>query len=143
MNQHKIGNVHHIGIAVKNIEEAEKQYEALGYAKKFSKAIEDSNRNIKVNFLQKYEEVFELISVLDSEKKSPVDRFMGKNSTYSMYHVAYDVENIEEAIGYLKSHGYAMIENISISEIIDFRREVYLYSRNMGLVELLEIKHEK
>lgn len=140
-----IGAVHHRGIAVDDIGEAKRQYEALGYGITFSSMCDepvliDKERNIRVIFLRKETDVIELVTPVESGKKSPVDRYIACRGGYSVYHTAYNVGNMEEAIAYLKNIGYSQIENISTATLIDDRREVYMYSRRMGLVELLEEK---
>lgn len=133
-----IGSIHHIGIAVDNLNIAKEQYEALGYRAFHEGILIDQDRRIRVVFMIKDGIKLELISPLDEKQPSPVDRYLKLRIGYAMYHIAYNVEDIESTIIYLRGKGYSQIEDVSISELIDGRREVYMYSRKLGLLELLE-----
>lgn len=131
-------DIEHTGIAVSDIEAAENDYKDLGYFKLHDGILDDLKRDVKVSFMQKGENKIELLAPLYPDKKSPVDKFTSLNMGYVMYHLAYRVTDLEKAIEYLQSKRYIQIENISISQFMENRREVYMYHSNMGLVELLE-----
>lgn len=133
-----IFDIEHIGIAVADIEVAEKDYKDLGYFKLHEGIMDDLKRDVKVSFMQKGQNKIELLAPLYLDKKSPVDKFTTLNMGYVMYHLAYRVTDLEEAIEYLQSKEYIQIEEISVSQFMENRREVYMYHSNMGLVELLE-----
>ncbi len=143
MDKNVLGSIHHIGIAVNDVEEAKKQYFALGYSEIHEGVLCDTIRRIKVVFMEKEGYKIELISPLDSDGKSPVDRYIKPRRGYVMYHIAYCVRDLEYAISYLKEKGFIQIENISAAALLNDRREVYLYQRKMGLVELIEDKEQQ
>ena len=98
--------VDHIGIAVKNLEETLKFYsEVLGLEVQGTEVVEE--QKVKVAFLPIGDTEIELLESTDSD--GPIARFIEKNGE-GVQHIAFKVENIEEAIESMKAKGMRMID---------------------------------
>lgn len=100
--------INHIGVAVTSLDEAIPFYrDSLGMA--FMGTEEVAEQKVKVAFLQVGESKIELLEPTSEE--SPVARFLDKNGP-GIHHIAYEVEDIEAAIGKLEAAGARMIDSI-------------------------------
>lgn len=98
--------VNHIGIAVNDLEASIPFYrDQLGMEYEGSEVVAD--QKVKVAFLVVGESRIELLEGTDEE--SPISKFIAKNGE-GIHHVAYTVENIEEAIAAMKEKGVRMID---------------------------------
>ncbi|MEA3422580.1 MAG: methylmalonyl-CoA epimerase [Bacillota bacterium] len=98
--------VDHIGIAVKNLDETLKFYtEVLGLEVQGSETVEE--QKVKVAFLPVGDSEIELLESTDPE--GPIARFIEKNGE-GIQHIAFKVDDVEEAIEYMKSKGMRMID---------------------------------
>mgnify|MGYP006074581307 FL=1 len=124
---------HHIGIAVNNIENAQKSYEKLGY--KMTLTIIDPIQNVKLCFLDKSDSpIIELVCPIDD--KSPVVSIL-KNNNAMPYHTCYEVFDIDLEIKKLKKNGYIQVSKTSPAIAFENRLVCFLYNKNIGLIELL------
>ena len=125
--------VDHIGYAVKNIELAKKNMEALGYI--FEQTIEDIDRNIYIAFgtLEGYR--IELVSPIS--EGSPVDIYLSKNGPIP-YHICYKSTNIEADIEKLKSNRYRVTVPLAPAIAFGNKRVVFMYSLSVGVIEIVE-----
>ena len=102
----KILKVDHIGVAVKSIEEALKLYEGvLGLKLEEVETVEE--QNVKVAFLPVGDTEIELLESTSPE--GPIAKYIEKKGE-GMQHVAFRVENIEEALKTLKAKGVRLID---------------------------------
>ncbi len=102
----KILKVDHIGIAVKNLEESLKFYtEILGLDCTETEIVEE--QKVKVAFLPTGDSELELLE--STSEDGPIARYIAKNGE-GIQHIALGVENIEEAIAYMKEKGMRMID---------------------------------
>ena len=98
---HKIA---HIGVAVKNIEEAEKFYtEVLG----FKVHDRENLKEIKASFIPIGDTAVELLQSTTPE--GVINKFIEKRGE-GVQHIAYQVENIEKALEELKAKGIPLID---------------------------------
>ncbi len=95
----------HIGIAVKNIEEAVKVYEDLGLVAEGTEVVE--GQGVKVCFLPIGDTEVELLE--STTEDGPIARFIEKKGE-GIQHMAFRVENIVEAIKHMEEKGYRMID---------------------------------
>ncbi|MBR1419100.1 MAG: methylmalonyl-CoA epimerase [Synergistaceae bacterium] len=100
--------IDHIGIAVKNIDEALKFWQdTLGV--KCTGVEEVADQKVKTAFLPLKDSELELLEPTSSD--SPVAKFMEKNNGRGgMHHVALRVENVEAALEELKAKGVRLID---------------------------------
>jgi len=99
--------ISHIGIAVTSLDEALLFYrDNLGMA--FKGIEEVAEQRVKVAMLQIGEAKIELLEPTSSD--SPVAKFLEKNGP-GIHHLAYEVEDIIEAIARLEHDGARMIDS--------------------------------
>jgi methylmalonyl-CoA/ethylmalonyl-CoA epimerase len=126
---------HHIGIAVKKINESIKAYEALGYSKS-SDIIFDPIQKVQLCFLGKDESpTLELVAPISTD--SPVTNILAKNGP-TPYHNCFEVDDIAESVASLKQFGYKRLSAIVPAIAFGNRRICFLYHKEVGLIELLE-----
>ena len=103
----KIKHIDHIGIAVKSIEQAGKFYtEILGLT---IKEIENvANQKVNVAFLPITDSEIELLE--STEPDGPIAKYINARGE-GIQHIAFCVDNIEEALDDLKKKGVRMIDN--------------------------------
>lgn len=96
----------HIGIAVKNLDETLKFYtDVLGLELHGTEVVED--QKVKVAFLPVGDTEIELLE--STSPDGPIAKFIEKNGE-GMQHMAFKVDNIEEAIAYMLEKGLRMID---------------------------------
>ncbi|NMA86791.1 MAG: methylmalonyl-CoA epimerase [Tissierellia bacterium] len=101
-----VKKVDHIGIAVKNLEEALEFYEnTLGIKCVETEVVEE--QKVKVAFLPIGDTEVELLE--STEEDGPIAKFIEKRGE-GIQHIAYRVDNIEEAIVELQAKGIRMID---------------------------------
>lgn len=101
-----VQKVDHIGIAVKNLEESLKFYEAaLGLKAVGTEVV--AEQKVRVAFLPTGDSEIELLEATSED--SPIAKFIEKNGE-GVQHIAYRVENVEAAIAEMKGKGVRMID---------------------------------
>lgn len=124
--------VHHIGYYVKDINKATIMLETLGW--KFNEAYRDDTRGIILAFGRMGDECIELVQA--DRDGSEVDGM--KKGQAKPYHVCYEVNDIQVTCDKLKKeHRCVQINKIDYSTI-DNKRIVHMYSRDIGVFELIE-----
>ena len=99
-------NVAHIGIAVKNLDDALKLYhEALGLPLHGTEHVEKDR--VKVAFLPVGDTEIELLEATDPE--SPIARFIEKRGE-GIHHIAVEVEDIDIALENMKANDFKLID---------------------------------
>ena len=102
----KPSHIEHIGIAVKSIEESRKFYEqVLGL--ECYKIEEVADQKVKTAFFMIGQTKIELLEPADPE--SPVAKFLEKKGP-GIHHIAYSVENVDEALKEVESEGIQLID---------------------------------
>lgn len=98
--------VDHIGIAVKDLEASISFYrDILGLEMVGSEVVEE--QKVKVAFFPVGDTEIELLE--STSEDGPIAKFIEKNGE-GVQHIAFKVENIEEAIEYMLSKGLKMID---------------------------------
>ncbi len=101
-----VKKVDHIGIAVKNLEDSLKFYQdTLGLELSGVEVVEE--QKVRVAFLPVGDTEVELLESTDPE--GPIAKFIEKKGE-GIQHIAYKVENIEEAIKEMEEQGVRMID---------------------------------
>ncbi|HPZ75121.1 MAG TPA: VOC family protein [Candidatus Pacearchaeota archaeon] len=126
--------VHHIGYAVKNLDEAFNIFKLLGFEKENEKVIDDK-RNVKILFIHNREYRIELIESLG--ENSPIRNILKKSGS-TPYHLCYESENILEDIELLKNNNFILISELSESRAINDKKVCFLYNKQIGIIELVE-----
>jgi len=101
-----VKKVDHIGVAVKNLEDSLKFYQdTLGLELAGVEVVEE--QKVRVAFLPVGDTEIELLESTDPE--GPIAKYIDKKGE-GMQHIAYKVENIEEAIKEMEENGVRMID---------------------------------
>ncbi|OPJ54822.1 methylmalonyl-CoA epimerase [Alkalithermobacter paradoxus] len=101
-----VTKVDHIGIAVKNLDEALKFYEeVLGIKCEGTEVVEE--QKVKVAFLPVGDTEIELLE--STSEDGPIAKFIEKKGE-GIQHIALRVDNIENAIEEMKEKGIKMID---------------------------------
>jgi len=125
---------HHIGIAVRSIEDSAKWYQAEGYT--LSETILDPIQNVSVAFLERADSPrLELVQPVDSA--SPVNNILKKVGV-SAYHSCYEVADIQQKIEELEQQDFRLMVEPVPAVAFQNRRICFLYHIDNGLIELLE-----
>lgn len=101
------GKIEHIGIAVKNLDEAEAHYSGLlGVASYKREAVE--SEGVLTSFFMAGPNKIELLQAANPD--SPIAKFIEKKGE-GMHHVAYEVEDIEAEMERLRREGYVLLND--------------------------------
>ncbi|WP_019228423.1 MULTISPECIES: methylmalonyl-CoA epimerase [Sedimentibacter] len=101
-----VRKVDHIGVAVKNLDEALSFYENILGLKAAGKEVVEEQK-VTVAFLPVGDSEVELLE--STQEDGPIAKFIEKNGE-GVQHIAYKVDNIEEAIAEMKEKGIRMID---------------------------------
>ena len=128
--------IHHVGIAVNDLDKAIKVYTTLGYNS--SPIFSDALQGVRICLLFKGDELMvELVTRLNDVESSPVDSILEKNGP-AAYHTCYIVAKIEEAVNEMKEIGFIQVSRLSPAIAFENRRVTFMYNSDVGLIELVE-----
>jgi methylmalonyl-CoA/ethylmalonyl-CoA epimerase len=129
--------INHIGYAVSKINKAIERFQALGF-KTETEVIEDKDRNVNICFMSNGAYRIELVSVLDTDKKSPIDSYL--RSVGDMpYHICYECKDIYMEIDNLMEQKFKVVSKPTEAVAFDKRKVAFLMANNTGLIELVEV----
>lgn len=101
--------VHHVGVAVKQLDEAIAQYEgSFGMSRGLRVKLPD--RGVEVQFMHLPGSAVELLAPVGDD--SPVARFLAQRGP-GMHHLCYEVEDIDLALASLVEQGLEAIDRVS------------------------------
>ena len=118
--------LHHIGLAVRSIEEA-----VPGVA-----AVEDPIQRVSVGFVRFSGLPIELIE--PAGDRSPIEESLKKGTR--LVHICLEVPSLEVALEHCARHGFRKISTAAPAVAFDMRRIVWVFSGIFGLVELVEMQ---
>jgi len=130
-----VNKIEHIGIAVKNIDDANILFEKLlGVPPYKTETVE--SESVVTSFFQTGTNKIELLMATNPE--SPIAKFLDKKGE-GVHHIAFDVEDIFAEIERLKNEGFILINDIP-KKGADNKLVVFLHpkSTNSVLVELCQ-----
>lgn len=125
--------IHHLGIAVRELEEAVGRFGALGF-KETARGIVEAF-NIAISMVRSGETQLEFIQPLG---EGPVQKFLDKRGE-GLHHIAFAVEDLEKALRSLKDQGVALIDE-EPRPGFGGHRVAFLHPKSFGgvLIELVE-----
>jgi len=129
-------DIHHIGYIVKSIDKSVKKFEELGYMPE-GEVVYDEYRDIDILFMDNGGYRIELVAP-KSDKSVVYDTLKKYGS--STYHICYYSDNLEKDVEDLCKNGYIMAGEMKEAPAINNVRVCFLYSRLVGLIELVERK---
>lgn len=130
-----MNKIEHVGIAVKNLEEANKTYEALlGVAPYKSETVE--SEGVATSFFQTGPNKIELLGALNED--SPIAKYIAKKGE-GIHHIAFAVDDIVAEMERLKKEGFTVL-NEQPKKGADNKRVVFLHPKTSHgvLVELCQ-----
>lgn len=127
--------IEHIGIAVKNLDEAAKTYELLMDEVPYKTESVDSE-GVTTMFFKSGESKIELLAATNDD--SPIAKFIDKKGE-GIHHIAFAVSDIEQEIKTLEAKGFQLL-NKTAKKGADNKMIAFLHPKsNHGvLVELCE-----
>ncbi|CAA9199076.1 Ethylmalonyl-CoA/methylmalonyl-CoA epimerase [Flavobacterium bizetiae] len=130
-----VNKIEHIGIAVKNMEDANILFEKLLGVPSY-KEEEVESEGVLTSFFQTGTNKIELLMATNPE--SPIAKFLEKKGE-GIHHIAFDVEDIHVEIERLKNEGFVLI-NEAPKKGADNKLVVFLHPKNTNgvLVELCQ-----
>ncbi|WP_343695848.1 methylmalonyl-CoA epimerase [Flavobacterium sp.] len=130
-----VNKIEHIGIAVKNMEDANALFEKLLGVPSYKEETVESE-GVLTSFFQTGTNKIELLMATNPE--SPIAKFLEKKGE-GIHHIAFDVEDIHAEISRLKSEGFVLI-NETPKKGADNKLVVFLHPKNTNgvLVELCQ-----
>lgn len=130
-----IEKIEHIGIAVKNLDEANKIYEQLLGTAPYKMEMVDSE-GVNTSFFKTGESKVELLQAIKDE--SAIAKFIAKKGE-GIHHIAFAVEDIHKEIKRLKKEGYTII-NESPKKGADNKLVCFVHPKNTKgvLIELCQ-----
>ena len=135
-----MNKIEHIGIAVKDMEVANKVYEQLFGVKHYKSEVVDSE-GVSTSFFKVGESKIELLQATNDD--SPIAKFIVKKGE-GMHHIAFAVDDIRSEIQRLKEEGFILL-NEEPKRGADNKWVVFLHpkSANGVLIELCQEINEK
>lgn len=128
--------LHHYGFATKSIEKSLKEFERIGYHA-LSEKIIDPIQKVELLFINnENNHPIELVAPLDGNE-SPVSNILKKSGPI-LYHICYEVENIEKSIAELKTKHFVIVVNPTPAIAFNMKKVCFLYNSHIGLIEILE-----
>ncbi|WP_029270789.1 methylmalonyl-CoA epimerase [Flavobacterium sp. KJJ] len=130
-----VNKIEHIGIAVKNIDDANVLFEKLLGIPSYKMETVESE-GVLTSFFQTGVNKIELLMATNPE--SPIAKFLEKKGE-GIHHIAFDVEDIHAEIFRLKSEGFVLINEVP-KKGADNKLVVFLHPKNTNgvLVELCQ-----
>lgn len=127
---------HHVGVAVRNLQDAIPSYQKLFGYKLISGPFDDPIQNVSVCFLSRggTDTVIELVAPLGPN--SPIDGTLKKGG--GTYHVCYEVAGIQAAIAHMTEHGSFLLSGPVPAMAFAMRKIAWLLTETSLLVELVE-----
>ena len=130
-----IKKIEHLGIAVKDINEANKLYEKLLGVPPYKQEVVESEAVI-TSFFKVGESKIELLA--STKEDGPIGKFIAKKGE-GIHHIAFDVEDIHKELARLETEGFQLI-NKEPKQGADNKLVAFIHpkSTNGVLVELCQ-----
>ena len=127
--------IEHLGIAVKDINDATALYEKLLGVKSYKNEVVESE-GVSTSFFQIGDNKVELLEA--TNPNSPIAKFIEKKGE-GIHHVAFDVENILEEMERLKKEGFILL-NETPKKGADNKLVCFIHPKSVNgvLVELCQ-----
>jgi methylmalonyl-CoA/ethylmalonyl-CoA epimerase len=128
--------LHHIGIATNNIEKSiEHHRENFGY-ELTSEIVIDPIQKVRVAMLKRPDSMIGIELVEPIGADAPVVNHLKKN--IYLYQLAYEVENIDEALRKARKSGSVIISRPQPSVLFNQRRIAFIFTPDRYIVEFVE-----
>ena len=132
-----VTKIEHLGIAVSDIDTANKLYEQLLGFPAYKQEVVESEK-VVTSFFKTGDSKVELVAATHDE--SPIARYIEKRGA-GIHHVAFAVDDIMAELARLKKHGFSLI-NESPKDGADNKLVAFIHPKSTGGV-LVELCQEK
>ena len=129
--------IEHIGIAVKDIDEAEQRFAKLLGTLSYKRETVESE-GVITSFFKTGESKLELLA--PTRPDSPIQKFLDKKGE-GIHHIAFEVDDIEQKMATLKQEGFILI-NDQPKDGADNKKIAFIHPKSTGGI-LVEICQEK
>jgi len=129
--------IEHIGIAVKNLNNANFLFRKLFGVDNYKEEVVESE-GVSTSFYMIGETKVELLEA--TSESSPINKFINKRGE-GVHHIAFEVENIESEIQRLKNEGFKLINDFP-KDGADNKRIAFIHPKDTSGV-LIELCQEK
>jgi methylmalonyl-CoA/ethylmalonyl-CoA epimerase len=131
-----LSRIHHVGVAVADLDESIRMYESVFGAQTVHRAVNEKD-GLEAAFVRTGEGEVELMSALRED--SPVGKFLAKRGP-GLHHVAFAVPDIEQALAEARAAGVELIDS-EPRVGMHGTRIAFLHPKSMGgvLTELVEV----
>ena len=127
--------IHHVGYLVKNIENAARVFEILGYFP-IGETCRDDLRGTDILFMEKDGYMVELVSPFRDD--SAVSGLLKKYRN-TPYHICYEVNSLNSSADLLREKGFFPVDEKPLpAPAIGNRAVCFLIHAQIGLIELVE-----
>jgi methylmalonyl-CoA/ethylmalonyl-CoA epimerase len=124
---------HHVGVACSLISAETATLSALGYAPE-GPVVEDPIQKVRLQFFVGGGPRLELIEPISAD--SPIQGVLRRGGKF--YHVAYEVEHFDRAVGELKDKRFTAVAPPAPAVAFGGRRIIFMISSTLTLIELIE-----
>lgn len=136
-NLHPHFSLHHIGVAVRDLQQASDFYSATLRLRTLSHPVEDPIQKVRVCFLAEAgsdRPSIELICPLNDD--SPINSYLKKG--YGAYHLCYEVSDISATLAELRRKGCLTVSKPMPATAFGGRKIAWCFAPTQHLIELLE-----
>ena len=131
--------LHHIGIASKDMEGSIRRHEVLFNLRPVTEVVDDPVHKVSVVLLSdpmRRGVPIELVSPLN--ERSPVTNFLKR--AIHLYHICFTVDDVESAIKKARAEGAIVISGPSPAKLYGGREIAFIYTPDGYIVEFLQRK---
>ena len=129
--------IDHIGIAVKNIEEAIKYWETVFEYRQATEVVLNTRQKVYVVFMQKSDSLT-IKLIQPSEESSTVTRFLKKGGSF--HHLCFKTEKLDPTMRELKEKGLRAIVPPQPGEAFGDNPIAFFFSKGMN-IEVIDTDH--
>ena len=135
MPEQALGPFHHVGVAVKDVDAAAAQFQALFGAVLKSGIIDDANQQVRLRFVEIGGLRIELLE--PAADPSPLDSLIKRG--IAIYHICHEVDDLDAALARLTASGAKVVSPPRPAIAFDNRRVAFVMCQGL-MIELLESK---
>jgi methylmalonyl-CoA/ethylmalonyl-CoA epimerase len=128
-------NIDHIGIAVKDINQAIQYWQNIFGYKQATEVVLNTRQKVLVSFMEK-ENSMTIKLIQPSEESSTLTNFIKKGG--SLHHLCFKTDNLEEKIVELKGKGMLTLTPPQPGEAFDNNLIAFLFAKNNMNIELID-----
>ena len=124
----------HIAYAVKSTDEAIEQFKTLYPIVSVYKCLEKS-QNVYITYLSNEDENYKIELVEGASSPNPVENIL-KSKNSALYHLCYSVDDLDQAIKYLKENNFFMITTPFETSIEKGVWACHFFNKILGIIEI-------